>query len=578
MAFDGIFCLAVAEELNAWAGAKVEKLHQSSPSCMYFQLYKDGRHGNLMISASAARPELSVTENNIAHPETPTPMCMLFRKQLQNGRLEEVGCVGNERIAFFRFSSSDEMGYSRDRFIYAEMMGKYSNLILTDGDGKIICASAVTDITSPGRHILPGMQYEYPPKQDKVSLFRSESELISLCRAGIGSRADGYILKTFFALSPLAAREIAFAATGGIDSVIDEDNCAAIAASIARVRDMIVNRDFVPSAVFGSDGEGIEYSFMPIRQYGAGYCEKSYDSFSALLGDFYGRREEAANISRYSRSVVQTLNTNIARVKKKLLLLRNELSDCDSMDGMRACGDVITASIYRIKQGDASVKGMDYVSGDELEVKLEPNLSPAKNAQKYYKKYAKMKRASVAVAEQIKLSESEEDYLEGVLDFVSRASSPREIAEIRAELADGNYIRSEKQSGGKKKKTASSGPLCFVTKNGLSVRVGRNNRQNDALTGGASKNEIWFHIKGFHGSHVILTPMDGEPSDDDYTVSAMLAAYYSEKRGSRNVGVDYTRVKNLKKPNGSAPGFVTYDSYHTAVVDAVDPFSEEKTE
>jgi predicted ribosome quality control (RQC) complex YloA/Tae2 family protein len=239
---------------------------------------------------------------------------------------------------------------------------------------------------------------------------------------------------------------------------------------------------------------------------------------------------------------------------------------------MRLRGDLTTANIYRIRQGDSSVTGMNYETGEEMTVSLDISLTPAKNAQKYYKKYSKMKRASVILAEQIKKTEAECDYLSGVLGFIERAASPQELAEIKQELIDGGYIADKSQTG-KKKKTPAAKPLSFKTTDGLLVRVGRNNRQNDYLTGNADRNELWFHIKGFHGSHVILTPNGNEePSDRDYTEAAMLAAYYSEKRGSRNVEVDYTRVRCLKKPAGSAPGFVTYEKYWSAVVDAVNPF------
>ena len=244
------------------------------------------------------------------------------------------------------------------------------------------------------------------------------------------------------------------------------------------------------------------------------------------------------------------------------------------MEDMRVRGDVVTANIYRIRQGDSEVTGMDYESGNEITVSLDVALAPAKNAQRYYKKYSKMKRASVMLAEQIKKTEAVCDYLVGVLGFIDRAASPKELAEIKLELAEGGFI-SDKSVGDKKKKTPASKPLSFTTTDGLLLRVGRNNRQNDALTGSADRNELWFHIKGFHGSHVILTPNGNEePTDRDYTEAAMVAAYFSEKRGSSNVEVDYTRVRSLKKPSGSAPGFVTYEKYWSAVVDAINPFEK----
>ena len=575
MAFDGLFCAAVAQELNKWAGARVEKIHQSSQTCFYFQLYRDGKRGNFVISASASRPILAITEESVARPDTPTPTCMLYRKHLQNGRFIEAAWVENERIIRFVFDSADEMGYIKRKFIYAEMMGKYSNIILTDEKDKILSASSVTDITAGVRSIMAGLPYEQPPKQDKISVFSvDDASFISLCREKSGMRACDFFLKSFLGFSPVVAREVAFRALGDPEREIDCENAPLLLAEFKKLVSALKNCDFTPTAVYGNEGNGIEYSFIRLTQYGESVEIREYESFSSLLTDYFGRKEESVNISRYSREILKTVNSHLARSQKKLALLKTELKDCDAMEDMRIRGDVVTANIYRIRQGDSEVTGMDYESGNEITVSLDVALAPAKNAQRYYKKYSKMKRASVMLAEQIKKTEAVCDYLVGVLGFIDRAASPKELAEIKLELAEGGFI-SDKSVGDKKKKTPASKPLSFTTTDGLLLRVGRNNRQNDALTGSADRNELWFHIKGFHGSHVILTPNGNEePTDRDYTEAAMVAAYFSEKRGSSNVEVDYTRVRSLKKPSGSAPGFVTYEKYWSAVVDAINPFEK----
>lgn len=575
MAFDGLFCAAVAQELNKWAGARVEKIHQSSQTCFYFQLYRDGKRGNFVISASASRPILAITEESVARPDTPTPTCMLYRKHLQNGRFIEAAWVENERIIRFVFDSADEMGYIKRKFIYAEMMGKYSNIILTDEKDKILSASSVTDITAGVRSIMAGLPYEQPPKQDKISVFSvDDASFISLCQEKSGMRACDFLLKSFLGFSPVVAREVAFCALGDPEREIDCENAPLLLGEFKKLVSALKNCDFTPTAVYGNEGNGIEYSFIRLTQYGESVEIREYESFSSLLTDYFGRKEESVNIGRYSREILKTVNSHLARSQKKLALLKTELKDCDAMEDMRIRGDVVTANIYRIRQGDSEVTGMDYESGNEITVSLDVALAPAKNAQRYYKKYSKMKRASVMLAEQIKKTEAVCDYLVGVLGFIDRAASPKELAEIKLELAEGGFI-SDKSVGDKKKKTPASKPLSFTTTDGLLLRVGRNNRQNDALTGSADRNELWFHIKGFHGSHVILTPNGNEePTDRDYTEAAMVAAYFSEKRGSSNVEVDYTRVRSLKKPSGSAPGFVTYEKYWSAVVDAINPFEK----
>ena len=575
MAFDGLFCAAVAQELNKWAGARVEKIHQSSQTCFYFQLYRDGKRGNFVISASASRPILAITEESVARPDTPTPTCMLYRKHLQNGRFIEAVWVENERIIRFVFDSADEMGYIKRKFIYAEMMGKYSNIILTDDKNRILSASSTSDITAGVRSIMAGLTYEQPPKQDKISVFSvDDASFLALCEEKSGMRACDFLLKGFLGFSPVVAREIAFCALGDCETEINSENAPLLLAEFKRLVESLNNGDFTPNAVYDKENNGIEYSFIPLSQYGEAFEMREYESFSALLTDYFGRKEESVNIGRYSREILKTVNSHLSRSQKKLALLKNELKDCEAMEDMRIRGDVITANIYRIRQGDSEVTGMDYESGNEITVSLDVALAPAKNAQRYYKKYSKMKRASVMLAEQIQKTEAVCDYLVGVIGFIDRAASPKELAEIKLELAEGGFI-SDKTVGDKKKKTPASKPLSFTTTDGLLLRVGRNNRQNDALTGSADRNELWFHIKGFHGSHVILTPNGNEePTDRDYTEAAMVAAYFSEKRGSSNVEVDYTRVRSLKKPSGSAPGFVTYEKYWSAVVDAINPFEK----
>ncbi|MBR4950884.1 MAG: NFACT family protein [Clostridia bacterium] len=568
MAFDGLFCAAVAKELNNWAGARVEKIHQSSQTCFYLQLYGNGQRGNFVISASASRPILAITADAVARPDTPTPTCMLYRKHLQNGKFIGAEWVENERIIRFVFDAADEMGYIKRKHIYAEMMGKYSNVILTDDKDKILSASSVSDITSGVRAVMAGMPYEFPPKQDKISVFDvSDTDFIALAKEKAGITASDFLLRTFLGFSPVVARELAFRAFGDSDTPIDGGNASKLLSQFNWLKQALIKGEFVPNAVFNGD-DGVEYSFIPLTQYRQDI--KEYESFSHLLTDYFGKKEEAVNISGYSKEILRTVNTHLSRGKKKLALLNEELLDCAAMEDMCIKGDVVTANIYRIKQGDSSVTGMDYENGIEVTVSLDIALSPAKNAQKYYKKYAKMKRASVVLAQQIEKTKAECDYLESVLLFIDRAASPQELAEIKTELAEGGYINGK--SNAKKKKTPAAKPLAFTTTDGLLVRVGRNNKQNDQLTGNADRNELWFHIKGFHGSHVILTPNGNEePTDRDYNEALMLAAYYSEKRGSANVEVDYTRVRNLKKPAGSPLGFVTYEKYYSAVVDAVLP-------
>lgn len=573
MAFDGFFCVAVAHELNAWTGAKVEKIHQSSPSCIYLCLYHEGKHVNLILSAAASRPLAAVTTEGIAKPKEPTPLCMLFRKHLQNGRLVSVECVEHERILKFSFDCADEMGFLRRKLIYAEMMGKYSNLILVGADGRIIGATSTADLTASVRQVMPGMPYELPAPQEKLdALTVTESDFAALMAVSGGMQFEKFLISKFFALSPAVAREIAFLASGKTEITVGELPAERAWHCFSLVTNMIREKRFSPCAVY--DGEkGIEYAYLPLTQY-TGMELRHAESFSELLLSYFSSKEETVNIRSYAADILKTVNNHLSREQRKVSIQKKELLDCEKREELRKNGDLLMANLYLLKNGMKTAAVTDYETGEEITIPMDGRLTPVQNAQLYYKRYAKMKRAAEALAEQIALTERKIHHLESILYAIERAGELSDLEEIRRELVETGFLKSQAVTNPKKKRTSISKPLTYTTTDGMTVRVGRNNLQNDALTASAEKRDIWFHIKKFHGSHVILITNGEEPTDRDYTEAAMLAAFHSEKKGSTNVEVDYTRVKYLRKPSGSAPGFVTYETYYSAVVDARDPFAE----
>ena len=576
MAFDGYFCVAIANELNAWTGAKVEKIHQSAPSCVYLCLYHGGKHVNLILSVSASRPIAAVTTEEIAKPKEPTSLCMLLRKHLQNGRLTGVDCVEHERILRFSFESADELGFLRRKWLYAEMMGKYSNLILVNEENKIVCAAKAADLTASVRQVMPGMPYELPPKQNKFDAMQlSESDFLALRAVNAEQPIEKFLVNKFCSFSPTVAREIAFQATGRTDATVGEANGETLYGAFSALLSHVKENRYEPCAVY-RDGKGVEYSFVPLTQYTDAECRR-YETISELLLSFFAQKEEAVNLRSYAADILRTVNNYLSREEKKVLLQKQELADCEKRGKFRTYGDLLMANLYRLKQGMPVADVEDFETGEPVSIPMDTRLTPAQNAQLYYKKYAKLKRASEALAEQIALTERRIDHLESILDAVDRATELTGLEEIRRELRESGFAKPEADTGTRKKKREPlSKPLTFTTTDGMTVRVGRNNLQNDALTGSADKRDVWFHIKKFHGSHVILTTEGREPTDRDYTEAAMLAAFHSEKKGSTNVEVDYTRVKNLRKPAGSAPGFITYETYYSAVVDATDPFARKE--
>ncbi len=558
MAFDGYFCRAAAAEINSYAGARIDKLYQGSPSAFYLSLYKGGDRLTLIISASAQSPIVAVTPEQIPCKDTPSALCMLFRKHLISSHLASAEAVKGERIIKLTFDGSDDMGYPVQKIIYAEMMGKYSNILLCNQDGRILGATHTSDLTEGTRPVMTGIEYTLPPAQNKFDIaLLSSTEFIALCNKNIDKRCDSYLLQSFACLSPLTARELTYRATGATDTLLCDTDLLRLDDERQRfVADIETNR-FTP-VTYGQK----EYSFTPLTQYGE-YQVK--DSFAELLLSFYGEKEREASLQSRAKDILHCVESSLSRERKKLDKQTVELNDCKQKELYRAEGDAITANIYRIKKGDELLQAIDYETNETFLIKLDKRLTPAQNAQTRYKKYAKLKRAEAELTLQMAKATSQIDYLESVLDCIRRATSTADLDEIRRELGETGYLAS---AGGKRLKLPPSKPLTFTTTHGYTVKVGKNNKQNDYLTFGAQKDDIWFHVKGFHGSHVIMCASGTEPDALDYTEAAMLAAYHSEVRGSQQVPVDYTRARYVKKPAGSAPGYVTYDKYYTAYVDA----------
>lgn len=563
MAIDGLFCARLAAELSALAGAKIEKINQTGDEEIVLRLYGEGKRINLLLSASRQNARACLCGDDIP-PQSPVPtsFCMLMRKHLQNGRVVAVFAPENQRIICIDTESRDELGYPCRRRIYAELMGKYSNVLLTDIDNdKVLGALYQTDITFAARTVLVGLPYEAPPKQDKLAPFSvGKEQFAALCEANSGRDSADFFLKTFLMFSPLTAREAAYRADAAGKTV---GNCATEKLWEGFIS--VLNAPTKPCRVLDGDGKAIAFSFIPLTQYGEGFKLIEEQSLSALLGVYFEEKGRQENHDRHSADLLRLVSNLRARVEKKKALQLQSLKDCDSKDEYKRKGDMVIGSIYMLKQGMESAELMNYETGETETVVLDKRLSPSANANLYYKKYTKLKNAEVAMKEQLAKTEKELLYIESVADAISRAETDPEFDDIRAELEESGYFRAKIK--GKRKKQLSK-PMEYKVDGGYTVRVGRNNIQNDALTFSAAKGDIWFHVKNAPGSHTILYAGGEEPSALAYTQAAMIAAYHSSLQGASSVAVDYALVRFVKKPTGSAPGFVNYTHYYTAFVKA----------
>lgn len=561
MAFDGFFCAALARELDRTiSGCRVEKVNFRASSAE-LSLYGDKTKKYLLLSLSAAANFITVTKEPSLANDAPNAFCLLLRKHFQSAKLRAVKAVEDERIIEFVFDSPDELGHISEKTLYAEIMGRYSNLVVTSG-GRVLGSLFAGDLVSYKRALMPGLMYELPPKQEKItSRGITYEDFAGKCALYGGKTCDRFLLDTFFCFSPLSAHETAAEAGCKDGECVENCDVRALYGAVKRLHERVENCDFTPTAVY--DGEnGVEFYFTDITRYG-NVEKRVFGSLCELTHAFFAQKGAKNLLRERTSDLNSVVNQRIKRIEKKELAQREELEECAQKDKYRVMGELITSNIFKIKQGDAECVCTDWATGEEIKVELDDRLSPSANAAKLFKKYRKLKNAELVIAEQLAAAEAEKTYLESVLDAIDRCESGDDAEHIKEELVQGGYIR----KGSKKVFLKPARPVEYVTSGGFRVRAGRNNIMNDALTKSAAKDDLWFHVKKFSGSHVILYTEGREPGDGDYTEAAEIAARHSSVRNGENVQVDYTRVRNVRKPAGGKPGYVTYDKYYTAVVD-----------
>ena len=573
MPFDAIFLTAVIRELRPLLGSRVDKIQQPSRDTVLLHLR--GR-GKLLLSANVNRPRIHLTEASFENPAQPPMFCMLLRKHLTGGRLQEIQQPPAERSVSLIFDCTDEMGIPCRKSLILELMGRNSNLILTGAEGRILdCLRRVDFEMSEQRQVLPGLFYRDPPRQDKrIPQETDEAEIAVLLSATEpGRRLDQWLLGTFAGISPLIARELCFRFTGATDTPLAGLFLPALAAFLEA---QFASMDSFTPVLLLRGGVPAEFSYREILQYGDFMEETRCGSFSQLLDRFYTQTDRAERMRQKSQTLRKTVTTLHERVLRKLELQRRERDSTLNREQLRRMGDIVTANLHAITRGQALLRAENFYEADAplIEIPLKPELSPQQNAAKFYKEYAKAKTAEKILTQQLAQGEAEAEYLAAVLDELSRAESEADLAEIRQELEAGGYLRPADRK--KQPKLPPSKPMEFVSGDGYRIFVGRNNRQNDQLSmKTARKDDLWLHIQKFHGTHVIIACAGVRPPDRTVTEAAMLAAFYSQAKNGQNVPVDVTQVRNLRKPSGAKPGMVVYDRYQTVIV-TPDPELPEK--
>lgn len=573
MPLDAITLSSVVEELSTHIiGAKLDKIYQPTRDQVVFLLRTKEGASRLLLSANPSAPRVHFTRETVENPASPPMFCMLLRKHLASGRFEAITQPPMERVVDFSLGCTDEFGEPVTRHVILEIMGRNSNLILTGGDGRIIdCVRRVDYEMSEQRQILPGLYYHLPPSQNKLSPATATLEDITALLQHIDTptRPDGFLMDHFSGLPPLICRELCFR----YDPALEDLNSLSLAsrytfgAYLKAEFQKLLEGPRAPYLLL-KNGTPWDYTYLPIFQYGAMVESQRQESFSVLLDGFYAKKDAAARMKSKSQATLKTVTNLRNRTARKLGNQRKELAGAADRDLFRIRGELITANLYRMERGQTKLIAENYYDPElkEVEIPLNPTLSPQQNAAKYFKDYNKAKNAEQYLTEQIAKGETELSYLESILDELSRAETEKDLTDIRQELISQGYLRNTDKK--KRMKTAPSKPMEFVSSSGLRIRVGRNNVQNDQLTLKSSyKSDLWFHTQKIHGSHVILSCEGREPDEQSVLEAARLAAYYSQARESQNVPVDYCPVKQVKKPAGAKPGMVIYEHYNTLYVD-----------
>lgn len=558
MALDGIFLYHLKNEIAQFAiDSRVDKIHQPSKDEIIINLRSRQGSKKLLLSCNADAARIHFTEFPPENPAKPPMFCLLLRKRLAGAWVTDIEQDNLERILKINFSGTDELGDKTNYSLIIEIMGKYSNIIFVGKDGKIIDSmKRVDENKSHIRAVLPGVTYVAPPKQDKLNIFTDDIEKI---REKIAQSRKGMykaVMEAIKGVSPIICREFEYGLT------LDEFKKQA--------------QNPTPTVVFTDAPK--DFAFIDIKQYDNLATINHYDTFSQLLDYFYYERVRLMRIKARSADLFKTVTTLQERAVRKAINRTQELEDCKDKETYKLFGDLIAANMYRLEKGVPYYDLENYYDNNKIvRIPADITLTPSQNSQKYYKEYRKKQVAESKLNEFINEANDEANYFESVIDSLSRAETDGEITAIKAELASQGYI---KKGNDKKKEQKSLKPMHFKTRDGFDVYVGRNNIMNDKLTMKTAKNyDTWFHVQSAAGSHVICETSGNQISDGAIHDCAVIAAYFSKARESSNVAVDYTLVKNVRKPNGAKPGFVVYDPYKTEfatpTIDEVESLKDE---
>lgn len=575
MALDGLVIHSIVDELHKkLLGGKIDKVYQPENDEVVLHIRNNKENFKLVLSCSASNPRVYLASDYKKENPINAPMfCMLFRKYIQGGNIVNVSQVDFERIIKISVESFDELKEKTTKDIIIEIMGRHSNIILTHSSNNKIIDSAkrIPPSVSRVRQILPGQTYVLPPKQDKLNPI-TDISLNSF--VDTLSSFDGPIFKAiyskFLGISPVIAKEICFRAN--IDenllvSEISSDDISKIYKEFHNLFKHIKDNIYNPCMVIDTSIDKVlDFSCINLSLF-SNLSIINDDSISKILENYYATKDIKDRIHQRSSDLRKSISIKLDRLYNKLNKQEKELIESENADIYKIKGELITSYIYMIEKGMESVDVANFYDSEykNIKISLNTNFTPSENAQKYFKKYNKLKTAKKEITSQMEITKEEIDYLENIMLSIENCENLAELMDIREELGKVGYLRSKNNS--KKETKLTTKPHEFVSSNGFKILVGKNNKQNDHLTLKVASNEdIWMHTKNIPGSHVIIKTEGKEVPDETIFEGAMLAAFFSKSKMSSQVPVDYTKKKNVKKPNGAKPGMVIYDTNNTIYV------------
>lgn len=547
MAFDGLFTHQMIKEISFLETARINKITQPDQFTVILTIRANRKNQKLMLSIHPNFARMQITNNQLDNPFEPPMFLRVLRKHIEGGIVERIEQIGNDRIVHFTINNTDEIGDRIKRHLYLEIMGKHSNIILTDDSNKILDSfKHLTPNTNSARTLMPGFNYEFPPTDKKTNPFTVDTISDKLDNTLSIHKA---VLRLLEGFSPLAVKEML-----SMDTDVD----------IAFNRFMQTLQ--TNASTFSIDGKE-DFYFRPVAH---GIYTESYSSLSEMLDIYYKDRAVRERVRNQTNDLSRHLNSLLQKNEKKLAKLVDELEQTKQMDEMNLYGELITSNMYQLKQGMDEFITKNYYNEETVTIPLNPRKSPAENAQYYYKQYNRLKTRKAHATEQIKATQDEIAYIETIqmqLDHIS----VDDIDDIRTELAEQNLIKKKHKTKQSKKQQSSID--YYLSRDGQEIVVGRNNLQNEYITHKLGRNNyLWFHTKDIPGSHVVI--LDSNPTDGTVEDAAMLAGYFSRAQGSSKIPVDYTEIKHVHKPSGAKPGFVTYTDQRTVMVTPEEDYVE----